>query len=129
MTIKGFPVKVSSVSTSKTGKHGSAKCNFTAIDIFTGKKYEDIQPSSATVAIPIVVNKEYSLIDISEDGFLTLMDEEGNTREDIRLPEFPENFGREISQTFENAGDKNYSVAVLSAMGKDQVTAIREEKK
>lgn len=26
------------VSTSKTGKHGHAKCNFTATDIFTGKK-------------------------------------------------------------------------------------------
>eukprot|EP01040_Poterioochromonas_malhamensis_P022278 gene22278-27055_t len=33
--IKGFPCKVTHVSTSKTGKHGHAKCNFTAIDIFT----------------------------------------------------------------------------------------------
>lgn len=35
--IKGHPCKVTDVSTSKTGKHGHAKCNFTAIDIFTGK--------------------------------------------------------------------------------------------
>lgn len=34
------------VSTSKTGKHGHAKCNFVAVDIFTGKKYEDMTPSS-----------------------------------------------------------------------------------
>jgi hypothetical protein len=38
--------QVVDVSTSKTGKHGHAKCNFTAVDIFTGKKYEDMTPSS-----------------------------------------------------------------------------------
>jgi len=38
--------QVVEVSTSKTGKHGHAKCNFVAIDIFTNKKLEDIVPSS-----------------------------------------------------------------------------------
>merc|ERR1712205_283081 len=43
--IKQRPCKVSDVSTSKTGKHGHAKCHFVAIDIFTGKKMEDLVPA------------------------------------------------------------------------------------
>ena len=39
------------VSTSKTGKHGHAKCNFTAIDIFNGKKLEDMCPSTHNVDV------------------------------------------------------------------------------
>lgn len=118
-------MQVTDVSTSKTGKHGSAKCNFTAIDIFNGKKYQDIAPSTQTVQVPVVVRKEYSLVDISSDGFVTLMDDEGNTREDVKLPEWPDNFGREIQQDFE-AG-KNLVVTLLSAMGHDQIMSKKED--
>ena len=116
---------MSAVSTSKTGKHGHAKCNFTAIDIFTGKKYEDIIPSTHTAHVPVVVRKEFSLVDISVDGFCTLMDDEGNCREDVKLPDFPDNFAREIKAAFESG--KPYAVSVLSAMGHDQIIAIKEE--
>ena len=44
--IKGKPCKVLSISVSKTGKHGHAKCHFTAVDIFTGKKCEMLESST-----------------------------------------------------------------------------------
>eukprot|EP00349_Pseudokeronopsis_sp_Brazil_P003648 CAMPEP_0202956788 /NCGR_PEP_ID=MMETSP1396-20130829/1281_1 /ASSEMBLY_ACC=CAM_ASM_000872 /TAXON_ID= /ORGANISM="Pseudokeronopsis sp., Strain Brazil" /LENGTH=161 /DNA_ID=CAMNT_0049673967 /DNA_START=39 /DNA_END=524 /DNA_ORIENTATION=- len=123
--IKDHPCKVSAVSTSKTGKHGHAKCNFTAIDIFTGKKYEDIIPSTHNTSVPFVKRAEYSLVDISSDGFTSLMDEQGNMREDVRLPDFPENFAREIQGAFD--GGKELKVIVVSAMGHDQIVEMKEE--
>lgn len=65
--------KVVNVSTSKTGKHGHAKANFTATDIFTGKKLEDVIPSTHTTSVPVVRRNEYQLLDISDDGFCSLL--------------------------------------------------------
>ena len=65
IVIKNRPCKVVSVSTSKTGKHGHAKCNFVATDIFTGKKLEDIVPSTHGTTVPNVFRSEYTLLDIT----------------------------------------------------------------
>lgn len=51
--IKGFPVRLTDYSTAKTGKHGSAKAMYVGNDIFTGRKYEDSKPTSATAQEPI----------------------------------------------------------------------------
>lgn len=115
---------MTAVSTSKTGKHGHAKCNFVAIDIFTGKKYEDIIPSTHTAHVPVVKRNEYDLVDINEEGFCSLMFEDGTVREDVRLPEWPDNFGREIKTAFEEG--KNLSVTVISAMNHDQIVQMKE---
>ena len=122
-----FLTQVSAVSTSKTGKHGHAKCNFVAIDIFTGKKYEDIIPSTHTAHVPTVVRKEYILLDITSDDYVSLMPEDGvgENREDVKLPDFPDNYGREIKQAFE-AG-RTLVVSVVSAMGHDQIVAHKDE--
>merc|ERR1712087_302094 len=84
--IKGRPCKVSEVTSSKTGKHGHAKCHFVALDIFNGKKVEDLVPASHTTYAPFVKKTEYQCIDV-DDGFITCMDADGNTRSDLKLPE------------------------------------------
>ena len=59
--MKEKPCRVSEISVSKTGKHGHAKCNFTALDIFTNKKLEDVIPSTHTTSVPHVSRAEYTV--------------------------------------------------------------------
>merc|ERR1712063_143412 len=70
VVIKDRPCKVVDTSTSKTGKHGHAKVNMTALDIFTSKKYEDSCPSTHNMMVPNVSRTEYTLLDISDDGLV-----------------------------------------------------------
>jgi len=126
MMIKGRPCKVLSISVSKTGKHGHAKCNFTATDIFTGKKLEDMVPSTHGTTVPIVIKADWEIIDISEDGELTLMDEGGNQKVDLNLPTIPEGFGEEIRTAWDD-GANTIMVTVQSAVGEEAVISYKKE--
>ncbi|KAF9610097.1 hypothetical protein IFM89_019937 [Coptis chinensis] len=110
------------VSTSKTGKHGHAKCHFITIDIFTSKKLEDIVPSSHNCDVPHVNRTDYQLIDISEDGFVSLLTENGNTKDDLRLPEEP--LLTQITEGF--AEGKDLVVTVTSSMGEEQISTLKD---
>lgn len=123
--IKGKPCKVLSISVSKTGKHGHAKCNFTATDIFTGKKLEDMVPSSHGTTVPIVNRVEWDIMDIGEDGEVTLMDESGNEKTDVNLPNYPETMAEEICAAWDN-GENQVSVTVQSAVGIEQIVAFKK---
>lgn len=128
IVIKDHPCKVSSVSTSKTGKHGHAKCNFVAIDIFTNKKYEDIIPATHNAHVPVVTRKDYLLVDI-QDGFVTIMDmETDDLRSDVQLPQYPENYARELQQAFDQAqaDNKQLQVSLQTAMGIEQIMSHKE---
>ena len=56
------PCKIVEMSTSKTGKHGHAKVHMVALDIFTGKKLEDICPSTHNMDVPNVKRKDYQVM-------------------------------------------------------------------
>ena len=126
MMIKGKPCKVLNISVSKTGKHGHAKCNFTATDIFTGKKYEDMIPSTHGTTVPIVNKSEWEIIDITDDGELTLMDEGGNQKTDLNLPTYPENLADEIKDAW-SGGENSVMVTVQSAVNIEQVIGFKKE--
>ncbi|XP_067947733.1 eukaryotic translation initiation factor 5A-1-like [Watersipora subatra] len=123
--IKGKPCKIVEMSTSKTGKHGHAKVNLVGIDIFTGKKYEDICPSTHNMDVPNVKRTEMTLVDITPDGYVTLMDESGETREDLKLPEGND----DIRIKFESLSeDQSLMVTVLKAMDQEMLTSAKAGK-
>ncbi|KAK9050405.1 hypothetical protein SSX86_030625 [Deinandra increscens subsp. villosa] len=104
IVIKNRACKVVEVSTSKTGKHGHAKCHFVAIDIFNGKKLEDIVPSSHNCDV-------------------SLLTENGNTKDDLKLPT-DDALLTQIKDGF--AEGKDLVVSVMSAMGEEQICALKD---
>merc|ERR1712070_503487 len=123
IVIKNRPCKVSDVSTSKTGKHGHAKCHFVAIDIFTGKKLEDLTPSSHNCEVPHVNRTDFTLLNIEDDGYVSLMDDNGQEKADLALPN-DDSLRTSIENDF--AAGKDLVVSVLSAMGEETIIACKE---
>ncbi|KAK6346765.1 Eukaryotic translation initiation factor 5A [Orbilia brochopaga] len=121
VVIKGRPCKIVEMSTSKTGKHGHAKVHLVAIDIFTGKKLEDLCPSTHNMDVPNVRRTEYQLVNV-DDGFLNLIDTDGNSKDDVKLPEG--DLGNQIQSDFD-AG-KDLLITILTAMGEEAAVAVKE---
>lgn len=120
VVIKGRPCKIVEMSTSKTGKHGHAKVHLVAIDIFTGKKLEDLSPSTHNMEVPNVSRNEYQLVNI-DDGFLNLMTAEGDTKDDVKLPETE--MGDEINAGFEEG--KDLLITIQTSMGEESAISYK----
>ncbi|MBB6682322.1 hypothetical protein H4O20_12790, partial [Aequorivita sp. 609] len=84
------------------------------------KKYEDICPSTHNMDVPNTKRNDYQLVDISE-GFLSLMMDNGDVREDLRVPDG--DLGKEIESKF--AAGEEMLVTVLSAMGEESAVAVK----
>jgi len=126
VVIKNRPCKIVEMSTSKTGKHGHAKVHLVAIDLFTGKKLEDLCPSTHNMDVPNVRRQEYQLLDVTDDGFLSLMSDDGGTKDDVKVPEGE--IGDKIKKLFQEDG-KDTNVIVLTAMGEETAIDCKEAPK
>lgn len=105
-----FPCKVVSVKVSKPGKHGSVKKNVTGIDILSDKKYVEIYNHNSIVKMPDVTKEIFIVVDIDNDGYLSLMNDDGDIREDIRV----EGENKEkIQNDFENNEDDEIKLNIM----------------
>lgn len=125
--IKGHPCKVVSFSTAKTGKHGAAKAMVTGIDIFSSNKYECTFSTGENVDAPVVQRKEFTLNFIDDEGFMSLMNESGEMKEDLKLPE--EEWLKDVvtkAREILDEAKKECLVTVVSAMGQEKLISVRE---
>ena len=104
------PCKIVSIDTSKPGKHGSAKANIVAIDIFTGTKRTLQAPVSEKVFVPQIDKRRAQVVAI-HSGTAQLMDMETYQMFDMQVPE-------EFAATMEAGKEIEY----LEAMGRRMIT-------
>jgi len=124
--LKGKPCKVVEVSISKTGKHGHAKANITGLDVFTGRKYVEISPTSHNMTAPTMFRSEYMLVNVSREGEMELMDGVGTMNNLLRLPkdthgEFTSLSQRVFAKHKDCPDGRAVFVTVLKAMDTEQV--------
>lgn len=99
----------------------------------TGKKYEDTINLTAGfhgIDVPITSKTQYTLLDIdTETGFLSLLMDSGDTKEDATLSRAEDGsfdaVGTDLVQRFE--AEEALKVSVLSIMGKDVVVEVTRD--
>ena len=67
VNIDDEPCKIISISTSKPGKHGSAKANIDAVSIFSGSKKSLVGPVSTKVQVPMIDKRKGQVLAIHGD--------------------------------------------------------------
>ena len=121
LIIKHHPCKVTSLTVSKTGKHGHAKAHVFGNDIFTGRKYEDFFPTSHNVFCPFVKKKQGIVIDVDEDGICTFEDEEEGKNVEIKIEE--DELIEKIEEFLED-DTKDVVISIMCAMGQEKVVEV-----
>ena len=130
VVIQKRPCKVVHIDIFKVGKHGGAKANITGIDIFNEKKMLVNLPTSANIFVPNIKRSIYTVIDIDEDGFVTLMDKQGTTRQDLKLPDETED-DKTLSNRIREwiSGGKEITVTVVEALKIEKIAEASSKSK
>lgn len=127
--LKGKPCKLVEITTSKTGKHGHAKAHLVGIDIFTGKKCEDLCPTSHSMDVPNVARNEYQLLDVNAgDGTMSLLTESGDTKDDLNLPKNTDGTYEDVADECIKMFDDGKAVmcVIIAACGEEKLIQVRE---
>lgn len=126
------PCKVIDISVSKTGKHGHAKAHLISTDIFNGCRYELIKGTDKEIWAPEVKRQVYTLVDIDEDGYISLMDEANQIRHDFNfkfsLAELyfsdTKLIHQQISQQLDDT-DSEINVVILAALNIEMIIEFK----
>ena len=109
LNIDDEPCKIISISTSKPGKHGSAKASIEAVSIFSGAKKSITSPVSSKVQVPMIDKRKGQILSIRDDE-IQMMD----------LETF-ETFSMAINEDHESNLVEGGEVMYLVAMGRQRL--------
>ncbi len=79
------PCRVTKITLSKPGKHGSTKARVDAVGIFDNRKRSILKPADANVTVPIIEKNKAQVISVSGD-FVQLMNLEDYSTFDASIP-------------------------------------------
>lgn len=86
-----------------------------------------IKISQFSILLEIILSNdssdEFQLLDISDDGFVSLMDEKGDLRDDLRIPS-DEELAKKIREELDKS-EGNVIITVLSAVGEEAIVACK----
>jgi len=122
---KVFPCEVLEVKISRPDYHGYIKKMCRGVDVITDKKYDEVfiqhrfipcshrtlrRRHTRPIKVPLIDRTIYQLIYMNYEGYVSLMDDSGDIREDLQI----------LGDMYETAqsfleDDKNINVLVLSA--------------
>lgn len=78
--------KITDIQTSKTGKHGHAKCRITAIGLIDQQKRVKVIPGSDKIDVPIIEKEAAQVLSIQGDT-ANVMDAKTYETFDLKIPE------------------------------------------
>merc|ERR1711977_216706 len=120
--VKGKACKVKDVSVSKTGKHGHAKCKFSASCIFTGATCEELCPSTHSIAVPFVKKSDFRVMGLEGD-YLQLPNVDYKTDDGNKISEQIKSIIEEI----DGGAEIELYCTVMQAIGKEKVVEIKKK--
>ncbi len=112
MVVDDEPCKILSISTSKPGKHGSAKARIEVVGLFDDQKRSVVNSVTDKVKVPIIDKRTAQVVSLSGTN-AQLMDME--TYKTFEIP-IPEEFQGEITEGEE--------VSYMEAMGRKMITRV-----
>lgn len=82
----GIACKVVDIETSKTGKHGHAKCRITAVGLINSQKKIKLFPGSDKVDVPVIEKESAQVLSIVLDK-ANVMDSKTYETFELKIPE------------------------------------------
>jgi translation initiation factor 5A len=86
MLVEDEPSRIVSITTSKPGKHGSAKARIEAVGLFSGNKRSVVYTVTDKVFVPMIDRRKAQILNIHGDQ-AQLMDAENFETFELTIPE------------------------------------------